>query len=361
MKPTMAAPLAPACSSRPLDAAVLDAIADPDLAGRCAREPVYARALIEEATHIAGRAFDDGDDGALDVAHRTLYHLYSQAMWSPVDAPRHNEHDLTLAAVLLELEHGFQRQLGRVPMPDDPPPDAEAFAAWLSDLALVNPPLDDPGFGPYLRDHATLDQLREIVAQRSLFFLKEPDPWAMVIPSLRGEAKAGLIDVLLDEYGWGRYDHMHSTVYERLMDRLGLETGYDAYLERTSWQFLAIMNYQGMLARHRRLCRRMYGYIYLVEAESPAAMRTYLATYDRLGVTDPDVRRFYDLHVTADADHQRVALDEMIVPVVRAEPEARHEIARGVVGGQFLEHAFAVHLLERFRAGETSLRETGGR
>lgn len=353
----MSTSLAAARAPLRLDHDVRAAIADAGFATRCADDPASARNLIDAAGTIADLAFDEHDEAALDVAHRTLYHLYAQSMWSPVDAPRDNEHDLTLAAVLLRLEEGFRRSLDRLPLPDEPPEQPQAFADWLSALVLDRPPVADPGLGAFLRDRATLDQLREIVAQRSLFFLKEPDPWAMVIPSLRGEAKAGLIDVLLDEYGWGRYDHMHSTVYETLMDRLGLETGYDAYLDRTSHRFLAVLNYQGMLARHRRLCRRMYGYIYLVEAESPQAMGTYLAAYDRLGVTDPDIRRFYELHVTADEDHQRVALEEMIVPVVRDEPAAAGEIARGVLGGQYLEHAFSAHLLGCFTAGRSSLRE----
>jgi hypothetical protein len=344
---------------QPLDAAVRAAIADPDLADRVAADPAYAQSLVDEAAAVAASAFDDGDDAALDVAHRALYHMYALAMWSPVDAPRHNEHDLTLAAVLRELESGFERQLDRFPLPGEPPADVDAFAAWLAELALVAPSVPDVGFGDDVRERVTLDQLREIVAQRSLFFLKEPDPWVMVVPSLRGQAKAGLVDVLLDEYGWGRYGHMHSTVYEVLMERLGLETGYDAYLDRASWTFLAVLNYQGMLARHRRLCRRMYGYIYLVEAESPAAMRNYLAAYERLGISDPDVLRFYELHVAADEDHQRVALEQMIVPVVRAEPEARHEIARGVVGGQHLEAAFTNHLRACFAQGRSSLRGLG--
>ena len=339
-----------------LDDAVLAAIGDPHLAQRCAREPTYARALVSTATAVAVAAFDDGDDAALDVAHRALYHLYAQLMWSPVDVDRGNEHDLTLAGVLLELERGFQRALDRMALPEAPPRDPDAFSGWLQRLVQETPAVPDTGLAAYLRERATLDQLTEIVAQRSLFFLKEPDPWTMVVPSLRGQPKAGLIDVLLDEYGWGRHDQMHSTVYERLMARLGLETGYDAYLDGTAHQFLAVMNYQGMLARNRRLCRRMYGYIYLVEAESPEAMRTYLAAYDRLGITDEDVRRFYDLHVTADEDHQRVALEEMIVPLVRAEPAARTEIAAGVVGGQHLEHEFAAHLHQCFTAGRSSLR-----
>ena len=43
--------------------------------------------------------------------------------------------------------------------------------------------------------------------------------------------------------------------------------------------------------------------------------------------------KFYDLHVTADEGHQEVALNEMIRPVVAAEPERRADIARGVLEG----------------------------
>jgi hypothetical protein len=257
----------------------------------------------------------------------------------------------------LELERGFEAWLGRWPLPDEPPDDVDAFCAWLADLALEREVMPASGLGAYLRERATLEQMREIVAQRSLFYLKEPDPWAMVIPSLRGVAKAGLLDVLLDEYGWGRHDHMHSTVYEILMERLGLDTTYDGYRDRAAWQYLASLNYQGLIARHRRLCRRMYGYIYLVEADSPRSMVNYLAAWDRLGIDDPDVRKFYDLHITADEGHQQVALEEMIAPVVRAEPGAAREIARGVLEGHVVHYGFSSHLVRTFEAGRSSLRE----
>lgn len=341
------------------DRRVRDALADPGLGERLAEDPPAAAALVTEARDLAQAAFDDHDEAALEAAHRTMYALHAQSSWSPTDAVRDNEHDLTLAAVLLELERGFERELARTPLPDDLPEDPAAFAPWLTDLALERelPGLEPTGMGPYLRDEITLDQLREIVAQRSLFFLKEPDPWAMVIPSLRGTAKAGLLDLLLDEYGWGRHDHMHSTVYEVLMERLGLDTGFDHYLDRTAWQFLAGMNLQGMYARHRRLCRRMYGYIYLVEADSPRSMQDYLAAWTRLGIDDPDVTRFYELHVTADEGHQEVARDEVIGPIVAAEPDARAEIARGVLEGRVVHRLFGAHLHASFTAGRSSLRE----
>jgi hypothetical protein len=343
----------------PIDAARLDrevenALADPGFTARCAADPDFAQALAGAARELSHAAFGEADPAALDTAHRALYHLAAQGTWSPIDAPRFNEHDLTLAAVRLELERGFEASLQRHELPEEPPA-GESFGPWLQDLALQRDiGLPPSGMAGFYRERATLEQMKEIVAQRSLFFLSEPDPWAMVIPSLRGEAKAGLLDVLLDEYGWGRHDHMHSTVYENLMTALGLDTGFDAYLDRTAWQFLAVLNYQWMLARHRRLCRRMYGYIYLVEADSPDSMRDYLAAWDRLGIQDEAVRKFYDLHVTADEGHQQVALEEMIMPVVKAEPGAAADIARGVLEGRVLHHAFSTHLASCFAAGRSS-------
>jgi hypothetical protein len=339
-----------------LDDRIADAISDEQLADRRVGDPGFAEDLLASARAVAVGAFDDEDPEAAEIAHRALYLLYAQAAWSPVWAPRTNEHDPLLHEVLGTLEGAFERQLSRTPLPEAPPREPDAFCAWLQDVALERELVPASGMGPFLREHATLDQMREIVAQRSLFFLKEPDPWAMVIPSLHGTAKAGLIDVLLDEYGWGRYEHMHSTVYETLMRKLDLETEYDAYRDRAAWQYLAALNLQGMYARNRRLCRRMYGYIYLVEADSPRSMANYLAAWARLGVDDPDVTRFYDLHVTADEGHQQVALDEMIRPVVTAEPAAAPEIARGVLEGIVVHSWFSRHLVESFAVGRSSLR-----
>lgn len=341
------------------DEVLAAALADPDLGERLDHEPGAAADLIAAACDLACRAFRDGDPAALDAAHRSLYILYAQDGWMPATAVRVNQHDPTIAAVLRELERGFEEWLARTPLPPDLPADPDRFRTWLSDLALERtlPALPPSGMGEYLSHHATLDQFREVVAQRSLFFLKEPDPWAMVIPSLKGPAKAGLLDLLLDEYGWGRHEHMHSTVYERLMERLGLETAYDHYLPQTCWQFLAGMNLQGLYARHRRLCHRMYGYVYLVEADSPRSMQNYLAGYRRLGIDDPAVLKFYELHVTADEGHQEVALDEVIMPVVREAPEMMEQVARGVLEGRVVHHLFSTHLHECFSNGRSSLRD----
>ena len=344
-----------------LDDLLTEALATPGLAGVLAADPGRGARLVTGARDVAAAAFVLEEPAALDVAHRALYVLGAQQGWSPVGAQRDNEHDLTLAAVRLELERAFEAQLARsASLPEDLPTDPESFGPWLEHLALERPvPFEGPSMGEFYREHATLEQLSEVVAQRSLFFLKEPDPWTMVIPSLHGRAKAGLIDLILDEYGWGRFDQMHSTVYEVLMGKLGLETGYDHYFEQTSWPVLAGLNYQAMLARHRRLCRRMYGYIYLVEADSPGSMKNYLAAYARAGIDDPEVLTFYELHIDADEGHSDVALNEVVMPVVREEPAAMAEVARGVLEGRWVHSLLSAHLHACFSAGRSSLRAGG--
>ncbi|HEY3864536.1 MAG TPA: iron-containing redox enzyme family protein [Solirubrobacteraceae bacterium] len=339
------------------DAEIAQALETPELASALQDDPERRDAILERGRALALHAFEEEADAALDVAHRTLYIFAAQSGWSPVGVARENEHDLTLAAVRLCLESAFEQQLARVAdVSESPPQDASDALNWLTDLALKRPLFDGPSMGDFYREKATLEQLREVVAQRSLFFLKEPDPWAMVIPSLRGAAKAGLIDLILDEYGWGRHDQMHSTVYAKLMEKLGLSTGYDDYFDQTSWQLLAGLNYQAMLARQRRLCRRMYGYIYLVEADSPSSMRNYLEAYARAGVEDPEILLFYQLHIDADVGHADVALNEVVAPVLRSEPAAAGEIARGIVEGRYLHSLFARHLHNRFSANRSSLR-----
>jgi hypothetical protein len=341
-----------------LDDLIVRALGDPQLREHVREDPAFGQRLIDAAADTAKAAFSEGRPDALETAHRTLYHLYAQNAWAPTGAMRDNQHDPTMAAVLAELEGGFERWLAEFELPESPPDDPAEFTSWLEDLALERdlPQIPPSGLGTFVRDDITLDQLKEIVAQRALFFLKEPDPWAMVIPSLHGRAKAGLLDLLLDEYGWGRYDQMHSTVYQELLAALGLETEYDAYIDRAAWQYLASMNLQNLYARHRRLCRRMYGYVYLVEADSPRSMKDYLAAWDRLGLGDEEkITRFYELHVTADEGHQDVALQEVIRPVVEDEPDAREEIARGVLEGRAVHRLFGAHLAATVKQGRTSL------
>lgn len=336
-------------SRLPLTAGI-EALAVP---GSATAEVHRAGTLRSLATETAEAAFFREQPGALEDAHRALYCLYEHAVWKPQSDRATARHAVALFECRSLLEDGFQSYLER--RVSDPSGGNGDARARLSTLALKTELPNDVPIGDFVRNTITLSQMSELVAQRSLFFLREPDPWLFAVPTLTGSAKAGLINLLLDEYGWGKYERMHSTIYARLMAKLGLETGLDAYRDRASWQFIATLNYLWMTALNPILSRRLVGYIYLTEADSPGAMKNYLAAWSRLGIEDPEVIEFYDLHLAADESHQAVALDEVAVPLAENEPGALDEIARGITEARTLENDFAAFALGRFEAGESSL------
>jgi hypothetical protein len=308
-------------------------------------------AVLEQSEEIAIAAFDLEGPEALETAHRTLYALYADRVWRAPSEPRQANLQSTLDRVRANLEHGFRGYLAlRLRAARIAEPDRDNLEAWFIDLATGPHPLEDPEWADFIREHITLQQLREIVANRSLFFLREPDPWIYAVPTLRGVAKAGLIDLLLDEYGWGKLDRMHSSVYARLMSALALEPAIDHFESVAEWRYLATLNHQWMLALTPECSRRLLGTIYLTEADSPGSMSNYLRAWERLGVSDPNVLEFYEIHVTADENHKDIALHEVVLPVCAEQPEAAGDIAAGIFDARTLEAEFAAGLAMRFQA-----------
>jgi hypothetical protein len=315
------------------------------------------QSAVDQSVVTCNAAFDLELPDALDEAHRTLFSLYADRIWKAPKQPRPDYARIALEQIRANLEQGFRHYLGKRRMGVDglEPPPGGGRSEWLAELALGAHPHEDSGWPQFIREQATLDQLREIVAQRSLFFLREPDPWIYALPTLSGQAKAGLIDLLLDEYGWGKLERMHSSVYSQLMEALGLDSHIDHYSATTSWQYLATLNHQWMLALTTEYSRRLLGTIYLTEADSPNAMTNYLAAWKRLGIEDPRILEFYEIHVQADENHRDVALHEVIEPVCALEDDAEREVAIGIFDGRTVEAEFARHLKQVFSRGETSL------
>lgn len=312
--------------------------------------PTQCDRAIRLSETVSRAAFEQNAEIALEDVHRSLFHLYSRRVWNAPSAPLSAGLDHALQLIRDNLEREFRESLAskRDGLLSAPPADRSELASWFAELATGTHPHENPQWPAFIREEISLEQLKQIVSHRSLFFLREPDPWIYAVPTLAGVAKAGLMDLLLDEYGWGKLDHMHSTIYAKLMESLGLETALDHYEPSTPWQFLATQNHQWMLALTPGLSRQLLGTIYLTEADSPAAMNNYLAAWKRLEISDADVIHFYELHVTADENHRDVALQEVLMPVCDLDPNASHEIACGIFDGKSLEADYANNLLDGF-------------
>ena len=125
------------------------------------------------------------------------------------------EWDPDLLAVRRDLERAFLAALAAdVEGGDD--------VAGAVDALLVEP-VDGTGPSYRLADDGEPWQLREYVAHRSIYHLKEADPQAWVIPRIDGQAKASLVTVEHDEFGAGRGERVHARIFAGMMDELGLD------------------------------------------------------------------------------------------------------------------------------------------
>lgn len=198
-------------------------------------------------------------------------------------------------------------------------------------------------------------QLREYVAHRSLYHLKEGDPQAWVVPRLEGQAKAAFVAVQHDEYGAGRAERMHAVLFARMMRDLGLDDAYGTLLDAVPAVTLAPVNLMSMAGLHRSLRGVAVGHFVMVEVTSSPGSRRLSAAFDRLDA-GPGGQEFYDEHVEADAVHEQL-LRAGLADLLGREPALAADVVLGLRASALLEDRFADHLLACWQAGRSSLRD----
>ncbi len=214
-----------------------------------------------------------------------------------------------------------------------------------------------PSLSRHVQRDATLEQALEFVIHRSAYQLKEADPHTWVAPRLTGAPKAALVEIQADEYGGGRPERIHASLFADTMEALGLDSSYGAYLDRIPGVTLATVNLMSLLGLHRRWRGAIVGHLALFEMTSSVPNRRYATGLRRLGFDDPRVTGFFDEHVTADAVHESIAAVDLAGGLARAEPALTPDILWGAQALVELEGRWARHLLEAWEAGRSSLRE----
>lgn len=237
--------------------------------------------------------------------------------------------------------------------------DAGVTVAGPADVprALAALAAEDDGVAvsPYVQRRATLDQVAELLVHRSVYQLKEADPHTWAIPRLAGRAKAALVEIQTDEYGNGRPERMHSTLFATAMREVGLDDGYGRYVDVVPAVTLATSVTASFFGLHRRLRGAITGHLAALEMTSSLPMRRYGAGLRRLGL-GPAATRFFDEHVEADAVHEQVAAHDLCGALVTAEPALVGDVLFGAAVCLALDARQAAHLLAAWERGSSSLR-----
>ncbi len=219
---------------------------------------------------------------------------------------------------------------------------------------LLEEPVEGHGVSYELMSRGTIEQMREYVAHRSLYHLKEADPQSWVIPRMDGAVKSALVSIVHDEYGAGHPTRMHSQLFAELMVSLGLDSSYGAYLDQAPAVTLAEVNIMSLCGLHRAHRAAALGQFAVVEITSPPGSARISRALRRLGFP-PDVSAFYDEHVEADAVHEQIARHRMVEPLLRDFPELEADFVFGALASIHLAERWQAHVLSAWRCGRSSL------
>jgi hypothetical protein len=311
----------------PLSAAVLDALrGDPPAAGL--------------PSHVSTDPY--GED--LHLALHVCYELHYQGFAGVSDAW---EWDPGLLGFRAVLEQVFLDALRA-----DVPGGADIDGV-LDDLLVE--PVDGVGVSHFLKDEGEWWHMREYLALRSIYHLKEADPHAWVIPRLRGAAKAALVAVEFDEFGGGRGDRMHSRLFADLLAGAGLDNGYLRYLEHAPAVMLATVNLMSLCGLHRSLRGSLVGHFAAAEittAPSATRMAKALARLD----AHPACVEYFTEHIEADAVHEQIAAHDVAGRLALDEPALVDDILFGAQVALAVDGAVTSHVLGCWAAGRSSLR-----
>ncbi len=287
-------------------------------------------------------------DEDAQIALLTLYELHYRGVHGVSDRW---EWEPDLLAVRGVLEERFETEIRDRTTVPDVPADGDIAAA----LFAMTAPQPGPSLSKYLAHRATLDQFREFLTHRSIYHLKEADPHTWAIPRLGGTVKAALVEVQADEYGGGRAERMHASLYARTMRAVGLDDGYGGYVDRVPAAVLAGVNAMSMFGLNRRLLGAIVGHLAAFEMTSSLPNRQYGNGLRRLGF-GPDATLFFDEHVEADAVHEQIAGRDLAGGLARAQPDRAGDILFGAAAGLMLDDLAADHLRSCWDNGTSSLR-----
>lgn len=288
---------------------------------------------------------DTGDalGGDLQTALLTCYELHYRG-FAGVD-PRW-EWDPGVLAFRAGLERSFLAALrGRAAGGDD--------AGAVLDAAIAERP-DDRGPAHHLRDAGSWWQMQEYFIHRSVYQLKEADPYLWVIPRLHGQAKASMTAVEFDEFGAGHGRRVHARLFADLLAAAGLDARYFGYVDAVPAPTLAVANLATLFGLHRAWRGALIGHFAVTEASTgPGAARLERAL-NRMEAPQACVH-FYSEHIEADAVHEQVVRHDVVRPLLEAEPELAADVVFGIQAVGLLEGDLGEMLLDRWDDGRSSL------
>ena len=310
---------------------------EPDLDRILEHEVGLEEDLIHTARTLARRAYPDSAPGDIDAdarsqAHRALLCLYQQHVNLPTSSPLANQFHPFAMRLLHELERPWERHmLARVHAHYDLsaaalPADPAGFAGWYRNTAFSHP-LYEHELYAFISSEASREQLEWFFGMECAGEAAFDDLVALAQVGTRGQVKMEMASNYWDEMGRGRTHAVHTHLFHKLIEDLGLHA---PPAEDLPWQVLAGVNVMLWSCIPRRNAFRAQGALGAVELLAPQRCTRVVHGARRVGIRKKSVV-YYGAHAIIDIGHAEGWLRNVIEPQVAAHPDSRIGIAEGLI------------------------------
>lgn len=235
--------------------------------------------------------------------------------------------------------------------------DTDHFIRWFESLAEWGPGQHHRLF-PWLAEKASQEEIFWFLTQEAAGEAGFEDLVAYTQVKLPQQAKLECARNYWDEMGRGKPKAMHGPLLEAMVKGLGLKPS----IKTTVWESLALGNLMLGMATSRRYTYQSLGALGVIELTAPVRAAHVAAGMKRLDLPRK-TRAYFDLHAVLDVLHARAWIDEVIRPLVSANPECAQYIAEGALmrltAGQQCFDRYSRHFgLDQFRSEKISGKNT---
>jgi hypothetical protein len=329
--------------------AVAALLFDGPLDATLAERPEVEHEVLDRARRVAARAYPADrvsdrstdrwvDHAARDELHRALLACYQMHVRLPHHGMSENQFHPLAVRLMSVLEGAWERDLlararrsaqravGDALTEAALPADPDAFAEWFKRAAFTHPLYEHPLYG-FLAGDATRAQLERFLRLEAAGEAAFDDLVALGQVGTRGEVKIEMGRNYWDELGNGRTHAVHTHLFHRLTEALGIEA---PEAHELPWQVLSGVNVMLWSCIPRRNAFRAQGTLGAVELLAPQRCTRLTTGAERVGIPKKAMI-YYAAHAIVDIGHAEGWLDHVVKPQVAQFPAARVGIAEGLM------------------------------
>ncbi|MFK3942946.1 iron-containing redox enzyme family protein [Pseudomonas monteilii] len=211
----------------------------------------------------------------------------------------HIEHLTPVPAQLLEFERRWIDTAIAENLTEQQPASLSELRRML-DALVAQDKADEPPTARYVANDMTRDEFKILVQEFALDGLTEAQVFYHLMPRLSLSAQMPMLRMMIDEFGSGNIKRSHTTLYQVLLEELGLPTDLESHIQANGEAGCSFPNMFCWLTMRADDPSYFAGVITYFETVVPFFFGCYTAACERLAI---EAHLYYSEHVHIDVFH----------------------------------------------------------